>query len=67
MIDRCEMVLYLELIVEVLESNIVKLASIIGDEHKQNPKPDNNVLLDEFLCLASVIVANGSASTRLVK
>ena len=40
--------LNLDLITEVSESNIIKLASVVGDEHKQNSKPDNNILLDEL-------------------
>ena len=40
-----------ELIIEVLELNVAKLSSIVGDEHKQNPKPNNNILLNKFLPL----------------
>ena len=40
-----------ELVTEVSELNVVKLVSIIGDEDKQNSKPNNNILLNEFLHL----------------
>ena len=41
-----------ELIVEVLESNIVELASVVDDEHKWDPKPDNDILLNKFSYLS---------------
>ena len=37
-----------ELIIEVSKPNVVKLASVIGDEHERNSEPDNNILLNEF-------------------
>ena len=41
-----------ELNAEVLELNVVKLVLIVSDEHKQDPKPDNNILLNKFLYLS---------------
>ena len=36
---------------KIIELNIIKLASIVDDEHKKNPEPDNNILLNNFFYL----------------
>ena len=36
---------------KVSKLNVIELASIIGDEHKQNPEPNNDNLRNKFLHL----------------
>ena len=48
MANRHEMVLDSELVAEVSKSDVIKLASIVGDEHEQDIEPNNDIFLNEF-------------------
>ena len=51
MVNRREAMLNSELIAKVSKPNVIELASVADDEHKQNLEPDNDILLNKFFHL----------------